>query len=275
MLKGGYQIVDLKGIELTDDGYYFEGLYNKLVNNHDKTILLANISIWGGDKKDYFVQPIIDYDYDLIKCTIGDYTFKCSTDDYVWVDYGIIGGGETGSNSYTDLDNKPSINNNTLTGNKTSDQLGLQSKLTIGEGVIRTLVHNLCIDKTKDLSSLIAMTSGSSLDIKNLFTSGGWTVETNIIPSEMTGSKYVFIFTLYTYNDGDYSTVGQIYCPFDVVYDSDLDTKGIYNEVLVMYMDFTSLTGGWAGFAKLNVESYYNSTSHAYDNVTRAILTRL
>ena len=41
----------------------------------------------------------------------------------------------SGSNDYTDLTNKPSINNVTLSGNKTSDDLSLQSKLTAGNNI--------------------------------------------------------------------------------------------------------------------------------------------
>ena len=40
-----------------------------------------------------------------------------------------------GTSDYTELENKPSINNVTLQGNKTSDDLGLQDKLTAGENV--------------------------------------------------------------------------------------------------------------------------------------------
>ena len=40
-----------------------------------------------------------------------------------------------GISDYTELENKPSINNVTLQGNKTSDDLGLQDKLTAGENV--------------------------------------------------------------------------------------------------------------------------------------------
>lgn len=44
--------------------------------------------------------------------------------------YAINGGGGGGTDDYTDLNNKPSINGNTLSGNKTSNELGLQSTLT-------------------------------------------------------------------------------------------------------------------------------------------------
>lgn len=40
---------------------------------------------------------------------------------------GMTGGGGGGTDNYNDLSNKPQVNGNTLTGNKTSDQLGLES----------------------------------------------------------------------------------------------------------------------------------------------------
>ena len=51
----------------------------------------------------------------------------------------------SGSNDYTDLTNKPSINNVTLSGNKTSDDLSLQSKLTAG--------NNITIDEDNVISA--------------------------------------------------------------------------------------------------------------------------
>lgn len=40
------------------------------------------------------------------------------------------GGGGTGTDNYNDLNNKPSINGTTLSGNKSLDNLGIQAKLT-------------------------------------------------------------------------------------------------------------------------------------------------
>ena len=37
------------------------------------------------------------------------------------------GGGGGGTSDYNNLDNKPSINGHTLSGNKTSEQLGIES----------------------------------------------------------------------------------------------------------------------------------------------------
>ena len=45
------------------------------------------------------------------------------------------GGGGGGTDDYTDLINKPKINSNTLSGNKTSSQLGLQDALVSGTNI--------------------------------------------------------------------------------------------------------------------------------------------
>ena len=91
MLKGGYQIVDLKNIELSEQGYLFSGLYNQLLNNHDKVVMLSNINIEDITFKDYFVQPIVTENG--IECTIGDKTITVTPLDVVSVADGIIGGG--------------------------------------------------------------------------------------------------------------------------------------------------------------------------------------
>lgn len=50
-------------------------------------------------------------------------------------------GGSGGSSDYTDLSNKPKVNNVTLSGNKTSAQLGLQDALVSGTN-IKTVNNN-------------------------------------------------------------------------------------------------------------------------------------
>ena len=53
------------------------------------------------------------------------------------------GSGGSGTSDYDQLDNKPSINNNTLTGDKTSSQLGLQSELVSGTNI--KTINNISI----------------------------------------------------------------------------------------------------------------------------------
>ena len=73
-----------------------------------------------------------------------------------------IGGG-SGTSDYDQLNNRPSINNNTLTGNKTSSQLGLQSELVSGTN-IKTINNQSLLG-----SGNIDVSGGGSLDsnIKN------------------------------------------------------------------------------------------------------------
>lgn len=51
------------------------------------------------------------------------------------IDHIASGGGGGGTTDYEDLDNKPSVNNTELIGNKTSSQLGLQNTLVSGTNI--------------------------------------------------------------------------------------------------------------------------------------------
>ena len=134
MIKGGYQIIDLKGIELDDTPVTYDGIYDKMLENVGKVCLVANIDVDNDPNFDhYFVQPIISGT--TILCTVGNKTLKVNAEDGVSVEDGIVGGGPGGSSDYTDLSNKPSINSITLAGNKTAHDLGLQGELTAGSGI--------------------------------------------------------------------------------------------------------------------------------------------
>ena len=124
MLKGGYQIIDLQMNELSSTPSLITGLYNKLLKNHNKVVLLANIGI-NGNFKDYYVQPVLDSTG--IKCTIGNKTITVTSSDYISVADGVVGG----TDNYEDLENKPKINDITLEGNMSAASLGL-NPTTIG-----------------------------------------------------------------------------------------------------------------------------------------------
>lgn len=60
MVKGGYQIIDLKGIPLTSGvGMQYEGLYD-LIEGTRKVIMLSGISIDDVEYHDCFVEPVVD-----------------------------------------------------------------------------------------------------------------------------------------------------------------------------------------------------------------------
>lgn len=90
------------------------------------------------DVMQYSTMPSAQYGYlnnvvQFIGTTTSSYTqghfYKCVADgtSYKWEEVEVGSGG--GTSDYTDLENKPSINNVTLSGNKTSSQLGLQGQV--------------------------------------------------------------------------------------------------------------------------------------------------
>lgn len=129
MIKGGYQIIDLKGIELDDTPVTFDGIYDKMLDNVGKVCLVVNVDVNDPNFDNFFVQPVMSGT--TILCTVGDKTLKVNNEDGVSIEAGIIGG----SSDYTDLSNKPSINDVTLSGNKSAHDLGLQGELTAGTGI--------------------------------------------------------------------------------------------------------------------------------------------
>ena len=69
------------------------------------------------------------------------------------------GGGGGGTSDYTDLSNKPKINSNTLSGNKTGSQLGLVDDVQInGTSIKSSGVANIPIASTNDLGTIKART---------------------------------------------------------------------------------------------------------------------
>lgn len=133
MIKGGYQIIDLKGIELDDTPVTFDGIYDKMLENVGKVCLIANVDVNDPNFDHFFVQPVMSGT--TILCTVGDKTLKVNNEDGVSIEAGIVGGGSGGTSDYTDLSNKPSINGVTLSGNKSAHDLGLQGELTAGTGI--------------------------------------------------------------------------------------------------------------------------------------------
>lgn len=67
----------------------------------------------------------------IYKCTLGG---AASVAKWSY-EMTLTGGGGGGTDDYNDLENRPQINSNTLTGNKTGADLGLQDALTAGNGI--------------------------------------------------------------------------------------------------------------------------------------------
>lgn len=92
---GGYQIVNLAGVNLTDTGVTFKGLYGRLFKDIGKPVLLSGVVLYNQSYQDCYVQPV--YTLEGFKMTVGDYTITVTVDDLVLSTYGIIGGGGSGS----------------------------------------------------------------------------------------------------------------------------------------------------------------------------------
>lgn len=95
----------------------------------------------------------------------------------------IEGGGGGGTSDYTDLTNKPSINNVTLNGNKSLNDLGIQPK---GNYALESDIPDVSDFITKDVNNLTYYTLSSALS--TVATSGSYSDLSNkpTIPSEVT-----------------------------------------------------------------------------------------
>lgn len=66
---------------------------------------------------------------------INGYFYECVNDNgtYSWVAKAVQAGGSGGTSSYNDLTDKPTLNSETISGDKTSDDFGLQDKMQFSE----------------------------------------------------------------------------------------------------------------------------------------------
>lgn len=56
-IKGGYKLIDLKGIKLTvDDGVTVKDIYNSIENSYNKPLILTGINIGGIERNDVFID---------------------------------------------------------------------------------------------------------------------------------------------------------------------------------------------------------------------------
>lgn len=72
-LKGGYKIIDLKGVDVTKNTMMIEGIYESIESNYGKPLLISGIIIDGVEKDDVFVQATLNgtaYEFELYGYTI-------------------------------------------------------------------------------------------------------------------------------------------------------------------------------------------------------------
>lgn len=54
-MRGGYQIVNLKGISLSNTAVVIPGIYESIEGNHFKPLLLSGINLSGVEKADSYI----------------------------------------------------------------------------------------------------------------------------------------------------------------------------------------------------------------------------
>ena len=302
MIKGGYQIIDLKGIELSGDTYYMSGIYSKIEHNHDKTILMSNINI-DGDINDYYVQPVYDDEYNLIM-TVGEHTLYVTPDDDVYIVEGIVGG--SSGSSYS-AGNGVSINNNTISV-KAGSNLSFSANgslnatdttYTAGDGISiseenvisatggggHTYSEGVGIDITSDVISAEFMkinlfiddTSPAWTDVKDMsvgdtvYASSSSEVTCDFDPTPISDipGNYPFIISL---NSGTHLTYDEIGIVMFPLFPTNSGSMVFGNQVPVFVNIHGS--GGWSGLVLLAVSIEYDATNMVWD-VTDLTIKRI
>ena len=72
-LKGGYKIIDLKGVDVTKSTLMIKGIYESIESNYGKPLLISGIVIDGVEKDDVFVQATLNgtaYEFNIYGYTI-------------------------------------------------------------------------------------------------------------------------------------------------------------------------------------------------------------
>lgn len=60
MIKGGYQIINLKNVALSDSAVNVEGVYETIEGNYYKPLLLSGIYIDGKEMADIYVTATVE-----------------------------------------------------------------------------------------------------------------------------------------------------------------------------------------------------------------------
>lgn len=57
MLKGGYQIVDFKDVNITTEGVTIVGIYEQIEGSHRKALLASGLTIDNVEYRDTWIDP--------------------------------------------------------------------------------------------------------------------------------------------------------------------------------------------------------------------------
>lgn len=113
----------------------------------------------------YAVGDIVLYDNDLYKCHTAVTVAGVWTGSTNWTSWTLAeGGGGGGTSDYPDLTNKPSINGVTLSGNKTTSDLGID-KTAVGLGNVPNVSTNDQTPTFTEASTRNNIASGEKLSV--------------------------------------------------------------------------------------------------------------
>lgn len=87
-MKGGYQIVDFKGVAITlDEEITIDGIYEAVTNGNKKALLLENLNVGGTlFQAIYVVAPVsVDSTTGIATIVAYEYTIEVANDDGVTV----------------------------------------------------------------------------------------------------------------------------------------------------------------------------------------------
>lgn len=144
---------------------------NDNLDNQDSTIhdAFLNMAPPFSESSTYAVDDIVLYTTGLYKCHTAVVTPGSWTGSTNWQVYKLSEGGSGGggTSNYNDLTNKPSINNVTLSGNKTAGDLGLQSELTFDnvptDGSNNPVKSDGIYDSEKDIYAVMGQMGAKNL----------------------------------------------------------------------------------------------------------------
>lgn len=90
-MKGGYQILNLKNINLTvETPAVITEAYETLEGNYKKAVLVTGFTVNGAEVGDFFTLPYVSESNYVIKVAVGEvnYTITISADDKVTLTQG-------------------------------------------------------------------------------------------------------------------------------------------------------------------------------------------
>ena len=226
----------------------------------------------------YAVGDIVLYDNELYKCHTAVTTPGSWTGSTNWTSWTLAeGGGGGGTSDYTDLRNKPSINGVTLTGNKTTSDLGID-KTAVGLGNVPNVATNDQTPTFTEASTRNNIASGEKLsvilgkvqkffnDLKTVAFSGNYadlsnkpTIPTKIKYDKLLDQKSIpTVATSYNCNWSNYDLL--------IIYSAQYNNRT--SSIIVPKDYFAETTSGKRPIIR---DSFFNKTYWVYKNTDTSV----